>query len=93
MVLRTTAFPPAPKYATWQNCLDHTSMLHWLWPGAHSPRRRLIRTIAGADCPDGAGEWRAARRLPAHELKVLMATWWPLILIAIGVSFLLRNGR
>ncbi len=31
--------------------------------------------------------------LPLRELKVLMATWWPLILIALGVSALFRRGR
>lgn len=31
--------------------------------------------------------------LPLHEMKALMATWWPLILIAVGVSALFRRGR
>ena len=30
---------------------------------------------------------------PLHELKALMATWWPLVLIALGVSGLLKKGR
>ena len=31
--------------------------------------------------------------LPLGELKALMAKWWPLILILIGVSALLKKGR
>ncbi|MCC6658809.1 MAG: hypothetical protein IT512_11545 [Rhodocyclaceae bacterium] len=31
--------------------------------------------------------------LPLGELKALAATWWPLILILIGVSSLLKKGR
>ena len=32
-------------------------------------------------------------RLPIRELAHLLATWWPLILIAIGVSMLLRTRK
>jgi lipopolysaccharide export LptBFGC system permease protein LptF len=31
--------------------------------------------------------------LPIRELAHLLATWWPLILIAIGVSMLLRPRK
>jgi hypothetical protein len=31
--------------------------------------------------------------LPLGALKQLLATWWPLILIAVGVAGLARRGR
>ena len=31
--------------------------------------------------------------LPLGELRALLAKWWPLILILIGVSALLKKGR
>lgn len=31
--------------------------------------------------------------LPVAELKALLAQWWPLILILVGVAMLLRSGK
>lgn len=31
--------------------------------------------------------------LPVAELKALLAQWWPLILILVGVAMLLRPGK
>ena len=31
--------------------------------------------------------------LPVAELRVLLAKWWPLILIVIGVALLVRPGK
>jgi hypothetical protein len=30
---------------------------------------------------------------PAGDLKVLLAQWWPLILIVVGLALLMRPGR